>query len=96
MIQKVKRFEEFIKSLNEIADWDDPTQKDKDRDTISCDDDERYERDTLKKAISKEYKNWYKPSEIDDAIKYCCNKEGQSRKREEFTRCVLNRLNLTK
>ncbi len=81
--------EERKKSINEIADWDDPKLKKKDADTISCDDDERYERVPIKRAVKKMYPNLFTDNEIDAAIEACCKKFNQSRERQAFYSCVI-------
>ncbi|MFI0427374.1 MAG: hypothetical protein ACH34V_10500 [Flavobacterium sp.] len=57
----IKPFEDFVKNINEertkkineIADWD--TRKIiKDKETISCDEDEEYERVPMKNSIKKQ------------------------------------------
>ena len=95
----IKSFEEFVKNINEdrarkineIADWDTRKIK-KDRETISCDEDEEYERIPMKNSIKKLFPGIFTDAAIDSAIEHCCNKKGQSRKREEFYKCVYNRL----
>ncbi len=80
------------KYVNEVADWDDPEKKQKDKDTVSCDKDELYEREPIRRAVKKEYPNQFRTSEIDDAIEHCCKKKGQSRQRDEFYECVYKNL----
>lgn len=99
-MKKLKTFKEFVESINEerekdineVADWDNPDKRKKDSDTISCDDDETYEREPIKRAVSKAYPGIFTTSEIDNAIEHCCKKAGQSRQREDFYRCVFDRL----
>jgi hypothetical protein len=95
----LKSFEDFVKSINEerenkineIADWD--TRKIlKDKETISCDDNEEYERVSMKNSIKKQFPGILTDNVIDVAIKHCCDKKGQSRQREDFYKCVFNRL----
>lgn len=80
--------EEIIK---EVADWDDPTKRKIDAGTVSCDDDERYEREPIRKAIKKMFPI-FKNEDIDAAIEHCCKKTGQSRQREDFYKCVWGQL----
>lgn len=95
----LKTFEEFVKSINEerenkineIADWD--TRKIiKDKETISCDEDEEYERVPIKNSIKKQFPSIFTDKAIDSAIEHCCEKDGQSRQRVDFYKCVYNRL----
>lgn len=95
----LKTFEEFVKNINEerenkineIADWD--TRKIlKDKETISCDEDEEYERVPMKNSIKKSFPGIFTDAAIDSAIEHCCKKSGQSRQREEFYKCVYKRL----
>lgn len=95
----LKSFEDFVKKIyeerenkiNEIADWD--TRKVlKDKETISCDDDENYERVPMKNSIKKQFPGIFTDNVIDLARNHCCNKEGQSRQREDFYKCVYKRL----
>jgi hypothetical protein len=85
-IEETKKERE--KYITEVASWDDPDKIKKDRDTISCDDDETYEREPIRRAVAKKYPNQFRTSEINDAIEQCCKKKGQSRQREEFYKCV--------
>jgi hypothetical protein len=95
----IKSFEDFVKNINEerakkineIADWD--TRKIiKDRETISCDEDEEYERIPIRNSIKKLFPGIFTNEVIDSAIEHCCNKQGQSRQREDFYKCVYKRL----
>lgn len=95
----LKSFEDFVKNINEereiiineIAAWDTHKIK-KDRETISCDEDEAYERIPIKNSIKKLFPGIFTDEAIDSAIEHCCNKKGQSRQREDFYKCVYKRL----
>lgn len=99
-MKHLKTFEEFVESIseerveiiNEVADWDNPKLKQKDKATISCDDDEAYEIEPIRRAVRKTYPNIFTDAEIEAAIGHCCKKEGQSREREDFYQCVYDRL----
>tara|TARA_R110000868_G_scaffold323689_1_gene584621 strand:+ start:501 stop:809 length:309 start_codon:yes stop_codon:yes gene_type:complete len=95
----IKSFENFVKSINEeretkineIADWD--TRKIiKDKETISCDGNKEYERIPMKNSIKKIFPGIFTDEAIDKAIEHCCNEREQSRQREDFYKCVYNRL----
>lgn len=82
----IKTFEDFVnnineertKKINEIADWD--TRKIiKDKETISCDEDENYERFPIRNSIKKLYPGIFTNEVIELAIDHCCNKVEQSR-----------------
>lgn len=98
-MKHVKAFDDFLKAIesereeyiNEVADWDDPDLIKKDRDTISCDEDEMYEREPIRRAIKKLYPI-FTIEQINEAIQSCCEKDGQSRLREEFYKCVISEL----
>lgn len=97
MKKKIK-LEEFVKIIskerenliNEIASWD--TKKIvQDRDTVSCDEDEKYEREVILKSIKKSF-GYFTEEQIAYAIEECCKDKNQSRKREDFYRCVYGKL----
>ena len=100
-MKHLKTFDEFYEILQkevkdylaEVASWDNPELRKKDRDTISCDKDEMYERLPIRRAVRKIYPGRYTTEEINQAIEFCCKKKGQSRKREDFYRCVFDYLN---
>lgn len=84
-IEKIN--EERNQLITEVADWDDPKKIKKDKDTVSCDDDERYERQPIRKAIQKMFSG-VSMEDVNAAIEHCCKKKGQSRLREDFYKCV--------
>lgn len=83
---------ERLQSIKEVASWDNPNLKKKDRDTISCDDDERYERVPIRNAVNRLYPEVFTNDEINDAIESCCKKYNQTRERQAFYTCVLDKL----
>jgi hypothetical protein len=83
---------EKVEVLKEVASWDNPKLKAKDRETISCDDDERYERVPIKNAVKRLYPKLFTDDEIDNAIESCCKKYSGTRERDAFYACVLNKL----
>ena len=97
-IMKKMKLTEFVKiinderekMINEIACWD--TKKIvQDRDTVSCDEDEKYEREVILKSIKKEF-GYFTEEQISNAIEECCKDKNQSRKREDFYKCVYGKL----
>lgn len=100
-MENLKTFEEFVKTINEekatylteVAKWDNPEKKKRDANTISCDDDdEGYEREPIRRAVKRMYPSWFTTDQINTAIEHCCKKAGQSRQREDFYKCVLDKL----
>lgn len=73
--------------------WEDIDNKIKkaiDRDFVSCD--ETYELSYIKTAIKKHYGSLVSDNDIDAAIKHCCNAIKPPRKREDFSKCIKNKL----
>ena len=71
------------------SDYDKKKKKGVDARYFSCD--EKWERDYLRDKIKKHLK--YKTdAEIEAAIEQCCKTVGAPHPREEFVKCVFNRL----
>ena len=83
---------ERVELLKEVASWDNPKLKAKDADTVSCDDDERYERVPIRRAVKRLYIDMFTDDEINEAIEKCCKKYNGTRERDAFYQCVLTNL----